>query len=587
MRVRACEQVRAAACEAFSADPGAEQAERWTNLIEQAVRAGVRADGGVYTGAVDSIGPSTLVPRSYDVEAVRASLDSAGAAEEVRQFLFGCVVAALDATDIFGSELVSTIIVGFVLHATVARRDQADAHTTLGRLAGQRAVLDTPVLIRLLGPRSLAESTEQVLRAAVAAGMEVVVADHTLEELIASVEHARATSLPEDRQNMSLPEVAAFGRLVDNHVVALAAEAVVEGRYRNWEEFERAASGMRTRLRDLDIACRPHGNYDADTVGKCRRALANQLALRGRHRPEANLDRDAHTMAMLWRARRRSATSRWPGGWVVSSDQSLTPAMAEIEENEPWPFALTLPQLAAILTRCGDVPSLADLTRATATLLTQDAAESLACRYPAVVASELARSLAARGGGTPTDIRIAQGGLNELLSGADIVDPGVVTSMVMNARQRRLNLALGSQTAIMKAKTIAAEDQVRAREAEILAERAKVDQVRADLFSERAELDRVQRELADQKAETARQAVARSRQRIVDAILVAHLFVFSLLLFWGHIAVAALVATSGLLFWGRLRTWAKEGPLNLLQAILAGIPDLVSVGIWMWTFVGK
>ena len=55
---RTRDQVRAAAVDAFGSDPGSACVARWTVLIEQAIRAGVRESGGVLAGEVSAVGVS-------------------------------------------------------------------------------------------------------------------------------------------------------------------------------------------------------------------------------------------------------------------------------------------------------------------------------------------------------------------------------------------------------------------------------------------------------------------------------------------------------------------------------------------------
>lgn len=581
---RTREQVRAAAVEAFGTDPGSARVERWALLIEQAIRAGVRESGGVFAGDITAVGMSALLPGAADVGAIREALCVDDSPEEVRQFLLGCVAAALDVADPFGTEMVNTIVVGFILHATVARRDLAGSASAMGSLAGQRLVLDTPVLIRLIGPPSLAAPTAQILRSAVAVGMEVVVADHTLYELVSSLEHARLTSLPENRAAMTTPEVAAFGRLVDNDIVALAAAAVAEGRYEYWESFEEAGRSIRPYLTELGVTCRPHGNHDPSTVAECRQALVSELAARDRHRALANIDRDADTMAMAWRVRRRtSLSSTWPGAWVITSDTCIAPAMNAVEESGQWPFTLSMPQLAALIARCADVPSIAELTLAAAALATHDAGDALACRYPLAVAGELAHALTEGSAASDTDIRIAQAGLRGALSTSDISDPAIVASRVMASRQRRIKLASDSHTEAMKAQMTAAQDQVRARENELRHDKEQIKELQAEVEAEREQTNRVQLRLADVEADEELKAKQRARGRVLDLVIVLHVFAFMLLLVYDHPAVAVLAAVSALILWARLRTWVRDGRATFVQVLVAAAPDLVTVGLFVWS----
>lgn len=49
--------------------------------------------------------------------------------------------------------------------------------------AGQWAIIDTPVLVELVGPERVSVPEATIIRAAVAAGWDVIVAEHSIDEL--------------------------------------------------------------------------------------------------------------------------------------------------------------------------------------------------------------------------------------------------------------------------------------------------------------------------------------------------------------------------------------------------------------------
>src|SRR5205823_4521552 len=84
----------------------------------------------------------------------------------------------------FGNDLVMHITVGYMLHAFIARRDNLGSRRAVGSLNGDRAILDTPVLLPLLGSEERERPIRLAIEAAIAAGMNVVVPQHYLEELL-------------------------------------------------------------------------------------------------------------------------------------------------------------------------------------------------------------------------------------------------------------------------------------------------------------------------------------------------------------------------------------------------------------------
>jgi hypothetical protein len=581
-------QVREAATEAFGGDQGLDQAHLWANVLEAGLRRGLLTTGTGYDGRVETVDHRILVPRTVDINAIREALNTDGSREEVKSFLYGCIEAALDVTDLFGAELVTLLVVGFVLHASVARIDQAAHIKSVGPLRGQRAILDTPTLYGLVGTKGRQSSIEAVIKATVDAGIEVIVADHTLEEVVASVQHARLTALPDDYINQLPDELAAYGRLVDSDIISIFAEASGEGRYRTWDEFEQATSSVRIRLRELGVDCRPHGNCDPETVTACRQVLTHELAARGRSRPAGNVDRDANTLAMAWRTRRRAPRdAKWPGAWVITPDKFLGPAMLSLETASSWPFTLTLAQLAAIVTRCAEVPEIADLTRAAALLVTHEAADALACRYPPEVAAELARSLIAERAGTPTDVRVAQGGIGGVVQALEISDPGFMMRRVLAQRSRRMRLAQEWNTTTTLARAVAAEDQQLARTAELETERKR----QQELLQSLRDAENTQLELSQQlcrRDEEAEQIACRqTRQRRVDGVIVLHLLAAIVLGVSGHWLPALLVGASLIVLFYRLRLWVRNGGDWLLAVIIGSLTDFLGVAIWLWNLLHR
>ena len=58
---------------------------------------------------------------------------------------------AIDPLTTFGNDLVSSITVGYMLHAFVGRADRVADRAVIGSLRGDRAIIDTNVLVQLLG----------------------------------------------------------------------------------------------------------------------------------------------------------------------------------------------------------------------------------------------------------------------------------------------------------------------------------------------------------------------------------------------------------------------------------------------------
>jgi Flp pilus assembly protein TadB len=202
------------------------------------------------------------------------------------------------------------------------------------------------------------------------------------------------------------------------------------------------------------------------------------------------------------------------------------------------------------------------------------------------VAGELAHALTEGSAATGTDIRIAQAGLRGVLSATDIVDPAIVASRVMASRQRRIKLASESHTEAIKAQVTAAQDQVRAREDERRHDKERIKELQAEVEAEKEQTNRVQQRLADVEAAEEHKAEQGARRRVLDLVLVLHAVAIVLLLVYGHPAVAALTAVSAVILWARLQTWIREGRATFVQVLVAAVPDLVTVGLFVWNVLG-
>jgi hypothetical protein len=214
----------------------------------------------------------------------------------------------------------------------------------VGLLDGQSAVLNTPILVELLSGQAVRGPLEQMIDTARDAGVNVLVLQHYLDELTGLGE-ARRDQAQELRDIFDDPEQrSAFMALTgeDSMLVAYAqlrAEGVVSG----WGDFQAYTTGLADRLRGRGVTVRPHGNADLEQVERCRVALAQVISDTGRGRGAEAIGRDAHTLAMAVRHRRRFRRENkgiaWPGLFVVTHDRRLSPAYEALNQGAgeiPW-----------------------------------------------------------------------------------------------------------------------------------------------------------------------------------------------------------------------------------------------------------
>lgn len=404
-------------------DASDEDIAEWTSVLSEALIRGIGEAHSVYEGAVELLAQKTLIPTSYEMDTMFEVISRRSPNEEVEGFLTAAVMAAMDPNDAFGSDLVSNVSTGYMLHAILANRDLIGARKTLGSLSGERALLDTPTLFLLLGSDERSDAMELAICAALRAGIEVVLLDHIVDEMtdvLGRLEETAVPSLVASLKDGVSPRVLA--EVVAEEVLEMWLSGMARSEYSDWDEFREMAESLPGRLRDLGVSRRPSFNNDeTSSVLACGDALRAQLAKRDRGRGEVQIERDAHTMTVAWRTRRRQryevgySGRFWPGAIVVTTDQVMSPAYSSLDTKDAFPLAVTPSQWLGLISSCCDPAAIGELASSAALLLTQQSRSSIASRYPADVAAEMARTLSPECGVSDTDLRLAQ------LSCADIL----------------------------------------------------------------------------------------------------------------------------------------------------------------------
>lgn len=386
-----------------------QQAELWLERIVGALIAGITAAQDAYLGHVDHLVGKRLSPKKVDRNLVLSSLDQIQSDATVIEFLKACTVAALDPLDPFGDELVSHITTGCVLHSYVAGRESAPLLNALGSPNGQRALIDTPVLMDLIGPARVSSTVALTIATAVSAGWEVLVCEHSIDELVGVVE----LEIPHIRDSFRRAHERGvkeewYASLAAGQLPSYAVEVLRDGTYKSLDEMVGAARTIADRLAKLGVIVREHFNdNDRTHVDRCQAAL--ELELSGYHRSSNAIQRDAESMAVVWRRRRRQpAGGRWPGGWIITPDRHLNPPYASLARSDRIPISLSLSQWSTLLSVTVPPTDVVSLAAAAATQLVEEAMWLVPSRYPSDVALELAERLSPERGGSDTDLRYAQ-----------------------------------------------------------------------------------------------------------------------------------------------------------------------------------
>lgn len=440
-RVRgvATEELKERARTGLGIVPSDEQAELWLERIVEALIGGITASQDAYLGRVDHLLQRRLAPRGFDQQKVMDLIRDDRTEPATLEFLSASALAALDPLDTFASDLVSHITTGCVLHSYVAGRDSSAVLGALGSPANQRALLDTPILVDLIGPDRLSQKVEFSISVAVDAGWDVVVCQHSLDELSILVDR----EIPKIKRDFTAAHEAGvrqewYAALAENQLPTYCVEVLRDGKYQHLDEMRAAAVELGARLAELGVTVREHCNHlDFDRVEQCRIALLADLAGTAGRSAEV-VQRDADSMAIVWRRRRREPQdSKWPGGWIITPDRHMKNAYRTVARHDLIPLTLTMSQwstLASVTVPPTDVVALA---RAGATQLVEEAMWLLPSRFPSDVALELARQISPDRGGSDTDLRYAQLTLDAALAESESQSATSLAADVLEARSRR------------------------------------------------------------------------------------------------------------------------------------------------------
>jgi hypothetical protein len=536
----------------------------------------------------------TIAPRRFDRNRAFEVLRNPDLDSGVIEFLEAAVIAALDRTDPFGNDLVNHIATGCVLLAFLAERDHAAVRERLQEVVDEEFVLDTPVLVPLIGPTKDAEPIIGAIKATISAGARVVVAEHTVKEFIELVETIGAEHIPTLTQALSDGlNARAYCTAVNSQALETWVAALYEGRYKSWREFEKEAHRIGQRLQDLGVIVRPHGNRVPETVAACGTALSQELSERSHPRSAAAIERDANTMAMVLRHRLKHQGSDrlWPGSWIVTTDRHIGPAYRGLSPKDAVPVTLSIPQWAVLMTSCRRTVTVKELATVTAPLVRRQAILAIAARYPADVALEIAKVLAPdENGPAGTDLRVAQLVSANVTSMDAVLDPTTglpagttplgLAGDVLVRRRRRMEAQQWAVAARAEEDRLRAQDEAVSAERTAQLERSAREQAERQLrssvgdFAEiKGKLSRAQQQIMDERE------LGRRKGWLAGAlVLLMCTIVVSCAL--GLYVLAAATCVTSLAVWHQGQEWIREPSCNgrrVLAAVLVESLGLIQL----------
>jgi len=426
--------------------PDRETAMLWLDKLVGSLIAGIRTSQAAYIGDVEALVTGHVRPKKINRDIVMQGLNDVES-PAVREFLEAAALSAIDPLDPFGNELVSHITTGCILHAFVAGRPRQVILDKIGRPDGVRVILDTPLLVQLVGPKRLREPLWEAIDLATGAGWDVVVCKHSLEELAELLEREVpivANQVREALMRGTSSEL--YATLVDDQLPSIFIESLRDGTYHH-EDLAHAHQGLDVELERVGVTVRDHNNdiEGPHWVNKCRAALDSLV----NDRSEIVIDRDAQTMAMAWRRRRGHRVQRgnsWPAAWVITFDRKMGPAYNKIKlQDEKLSLTLSPSQWMTLVSLSTDAASTDKLASMAAAQLIDEAMWHLPMRFPSAVAMDLAAALSPSKGASDTDVRVAQLSLDHVLD--DGARTGVsMAAEVLEGRMQRTSAIQNAQT---------------------------------------------------------------------------------------------------------------------------------------------
>jgi rRNA-processing protein FCF1 len=576
---RLSRQVQDRAREDFG-DVTIEIAANWAQVILRMFSAEIARSASSYAGDVERGAAGTIRPMVLDGSKMMRSLDRLSLQPGTTDFLKGCLLAAIDEVDPFGNELVGQVATSCVLHAIAARRGRAAAQSALGSLTGRRIVLDTPILVALLGADASERRLDELIDRAVQLEMEVIVPEHVFDELEDVMERVTNEHLRGLASALkSGLDARAYAQIVNEQLLELFLDGVAAAKYKTWNDIQTRAKQLRSELVERGVKVRPHGNLNRSNVSWVEQTLTESIKASPSGRSAKAIARDAESVEMVWRSRRRAVdnTKRsglWPGGWIVSYDRRTGPAYARVNKLDREQLVLTPAQWATLMAESAPATEIPQLVAAAASYVRQESMLRIATKYPPAIALTLARSLSGDYS-SATDTRVAQLGtlgeaLDHLASGESPTGERLVSELA--ARRSNRLAAAGKEQIDFAALERARLDEALVRNAAVVS------------HEHDARLG------AEERVRELEAAAGLESRKIGTAVIltasIGLVIVFVMVQFW---AFAVGTAMSAVVFAVLSKSWRKNPDADTGPLFLALIPEIIGVidiGIRLGWFSG-
>jgi hypothetical protein len=431
-------------------------AHLWATILEDALFTGIRSGLSSEKSGLFVTRASTISSNGFHLDLIFKVIDEDCADASVNSFLRALALDALDPSNPFGNEIVHNIATGFALNAFLARRDHLSERQQIGTLRGQVVILDTPILLRLLGSDDQASLIWQTLRVSSDQGVSVLVFEWTFEELKNLLSRLTPEALIAEEDIAAGVSPGMLAKLLDQPL-RLWLEKREREEIGSWDDFALQVDKLPTKIVELGgsvvVKRSAYSLAESGLFYKFETALEDVLTERNatRNRPTRGKPQITHDARLMLEVQSRRPfpepdTTFWPGATILSVDTAIAPAYRRaLNLNaETFPSAVTFSQWMAIVTSCAEPADAELVARFVPTELAYETLLSIAVRFPIESSRAIVEVLSNGNSGSATNVRIAQMTIDDLLNNQhEIIDDPVsfgnqVASIVIGIQGRRI-----------------------------------------------------------------------------------------------------------------------------------------------------
>jgi hypothetical protein len=407
-------------------------ADTWTSILLASLDAALVPL--MRTGSTTNTMDRFLAPIAPDLDALAACVTERCLDPDVRKFLQAKAMTALDPSNLFWSDIVHHLCVGYLLFRHAGRID--DATALHGSWSGETVFLDTPILLQLLGVHRHTSPVWDLLGRITQLGVRVVVLSCTVDELRANLALAGADeSLIRADHDAGVAAANMMQSLQGAHR-AWVSFAVDDGVLPTWNDFESRCEQKIGQLSAIGVEIRPHVLDIADSarIAAIQQKLKVALSARNRFRGERAQRHDSYLLNELEVARQQAPATQskpWPGGVIATSDTFLNETYRAVNGTDSrFPVVMSLGHIATLAAESAEPAEAEEVIRAASRDLASGALLAMAPSLPVELALQLASSSK-----SPLDVQMT---LDDLIAGAtDLNDPKQVQLDVHAALTRR------------------------------------------------------------------------------------------------------------------------------------------------------